>query len=312
MEQESLIDAFVSELKLVQGKAANTQRIYRDAVLTLENVLYESGKELQDATREDILAWRAAQDDRAAAGIAMDLAAIRSFYKFLKERGTIKESPVPDSMKVPVKKQDVLAHSVKLLIPLREIMRRPLLGDGGYDTVERSTLFEVLVGSGLRASAARSLCPENLNLDGDRPCIVVDAETGSCKGKRAGVVPITPLLASKLTRYLETHPKKTGERLFELAESTLRGWIREAGLEAGVQDLHPHALRKMYGSCMYFKNLDGERFNILSVQQALGHSSVETTLRYTQDYKRACNTDADWDLWASGATLQETPENTAK
>jgi len=54
----------------------------------------------------------------------------------------------------------------------------------------------------------------------------------------------------------------------------LSGWIEKAGI---TKDVHPHSLRHSFACSLYSRTT-----NLLAVQQALGHRSIQTTLVYAR------------------------------
>ena len=140
-------------------------------------------------------------------------------------------------------------------------------------------LFEVLLGSGLRASECCALEVQDIGIYGGRSQI--DVRRG--KGSRQRAVKIGPKLKEILRIYLkeqEVH-QVVGEAVFfnkrgkQLTYSDLYSRIRKIRTRSGVSALHPHALRHTFGTFLYACKKDLEY-----CRQQLGHASIATTQIY--------------------------------
>jgi site-specific recombinase XerD len=213
--------------------------------------------------------------------VARKLAAIRSFYGHMVERGVLDQNPadlVPSPRRPRGLPRAVRADEVARLLD-RIPARTPL------ETRDRA-LFELAYSCGLR-------CEEIVNLDLDS--VDFDAEELRVlgKGSKSRLVPIGEPAQAALERYLAKarpalqgaggKPKaesalflsKNGRRLSSSdVRRRLNLWLRTAGLAGGIS---PHVLRHSFATHLLEGGAD-----LRTIQELLGHSSLSTTQLYTQ------------------------------
>jgi site-specific recombinase XerD len=212
-----------------------------------------------------------------AASVARKLAALRAFFRVLREHGLITQNPA-DLMTSPKREQ-------KLPRVLKPAELAALL-----DRIPTSTplelrdraLLEVAYGAGLRAEELVDLQVSAVDFDAEQ--LRVEG-----KGSKTRFVPLGEHAAAAITRYLHrARPalhRHDGEEALFLSKSgrrlstsdvrrRLRVWTRHAQLQGGVS---PHALRHSFATHL----LDGGA-DLRSIQELLGHSSISTTQIYTR------------------------------
>jgi integrase/recombinase XerC/integrase/recombinase XerD len=209
--------------------------------------------------------------------VARKLAAIRSFYGHMVERGALDQNPadlVPSPRRPRGLPRALRADEVERLLD-RIPARTPL------ERRDRA-MFELAYSCGLR-------CEEIVNLDLDS--IDFDAEELRVlgKGTKTRLVPIGEPAQAALERYLSTaRPSLCRERaepaLFvsksgrRLSASDVRRrltvWLRTASLAAGVS---PHVLRHSFATHLLEGGAD-----LRTIQALLGHASLSTTQLYTR------------------------------
>jgi site-specific recombinase XerD len=208
--------------------------------------------------------------------VARKLAAIRSFYGHMVERGLLDQNPadlVPSPRRPRGLPRALRADQVAQLLD-RIPARTPL------ETRDRA-LFELAYSCGLR-------CEEIVNLDQDS--VDFDAEELRVlgKGSKTRLVPIGEPAQVALERYLSiARPalirdraeaslflSKSGRRLSASdVRRRLSLWLRTASLAGGVS---PHVLRHSFATHLLEGGAD-----VRVVQELLGHASVATTQIYT-------------------------------
>lgn len=214
----------------------------------------------------------------SSASVARKMAALRTWFRFLKKRGEIDKTPTEQIALPKITKPLPTFLDVD---SAKEVVTTPS-GSRAEDLRDRAIL-ELLYGSGLRVS---ELCGLDLG-DLDIP---VSARVFG-KGSKERVVPLGSHTVSALQKYMERrselkHPKtgaldakalfvsKLGKRI---AIRSVQHLVHHYGaLGAGRADLHPHALRHTCATHL----LDGGA-DLRSIQKLLGHSSLSTTQRYT-------------------------------
>lgn len=264
-----LIGRFLDMMTAQAGAAANTVAAYRsdlDAASTmLPHGLVAADA---DALRELAPAW----GTLARATVSRKAAALRRFYAFLAEEGFRHDDP---------------SAALPRPTPARTLPR--VLGHADIDalfvTVARtadtplgarlSALFELLYGSGLRASELVSL-PRNA-VRVSQPYVIL-----SGKGGRERLVPISDAAQTAVARWRANVPPESAwlfpsgrsylsrVRLFQL--------VRAAAADAGIAPdrISPHVLRHAFATHLLEGGAD-----LRALQALLGHADIATTQVYT-------------------------------
>jgi integrase/recombinase XerD len=202
--------------------------------------------------------------------------AVRAFYAWLAEEGTIAESPAGrlESPKVWTTLPKVLDGSdvVRLLeAPDRGVPR------GARD----AAMLEVLYATGLRASELVGLKLHDLHLDaGYLRCIG--------KGSKERVVPLGAEAIGALSAYLASGRSvllsgRRSEAVFVSRSGTpltrqgfwklIKAYARRAGIRTA---LSPHVVRHSFATHLLENGAD-----LRAVQMLLGHADISTTQIYT-------------------------------
>jgi site-specific recombinase XerD len=211
------------------------------------------------------------------ASITRKLAALRAFFRVLREHGQIAANPA-DLMASP-KAEQKLPRVLKPDELARLLDRIPAATPL---QVRDRAILEVAYGCGLRAEELVDLPVAAVDFDAEQ--LRVEGT-----GSKTRFVPLGEYAARSITRYLErarpalggAQPEtalflsKTGRPLSTSdVRRRLRVWTRQAQLQGGVS---PHALRHSFATHL----LDGGA-DLRAIQELLGHSSISTTQIYTR------------------------------
>ena len=213
--------------------------------------------------------------------VARKLAAIRTFFRFLVDRGELEASPA-DLVATP--KRDSYLPRVLKPAEVAELLER--IPAGTPLELRDRALFELAYGAGLRAEELVSLDVTDLDPDAEELRV-----TG--KGSKTRVVPAGEPAWRALERYLErgrpalasrsagrraepaVFVSKSGRRI---STSDVRRRLtistRRAALDGGVS---PHTLRHSFATHLLEGGAD-----LRAIQELLGHSSISTTQTYTR------------------------------
>ncbi len=262
-----------------RGAAERTRHVYGVDVGQFAQWCEAQDLAPAEVTPRTMRRYAAALSDRraVAATVARKLAAIRAFFRVLREHGQIEQNPA-DLVPAPKRTQKL----PRVLKPeeVSQLLDR-IPATTPLDLRDRA-LFEIAYACGLRAE-------ELVNLD--RTSIDFDAEELRVEGKgsKTRIVPAGVPAMRSLGRYAErgrpalvTDPdepalflSKSGRRLSTSdVRRRLRVWARHASLQGGV---HPHALRHSFATHLLEGGAD-----LRSIQELLGHSSISTTQIYTR------------------------------
>lgn len=229
----------------------------------------------------DFRAWLASRhrDGHARSSIARNLAALRSFYRFL-DRFHGRHNPAIKALRTP---------------KLEQRLPRPLSSDQAKDLVEsaptisdddwigkRDAAFLLLLyGAGLRIGEALSL---NREAAGSNPKALKQLiVTG--KGNKQRLVPILPIIGEAIADYIRlcphhmtpSSPLFLGLRGKRLQSALMRRQVQALRQLLGLpESATPHALRHSFAT-----HLLNDGADLRTIQELLGHASLSTTQNYT-------------------------------
>jgi integrase/recombinase XerC len=231
--------------------------------------------EPRDVVGHDVRRYAAvlSSRDALAAPIARKLAALRAFYRTLREQGQIAQSPadVIPSPERPGAASTVLSPDELAALLDRIPAATPL-------ELRDRALLEVAYACGLRAD-------ELVRLDVDD----VDFDAAQLRVETKRTVPVGEPPVRALARYVERgRPaliagdgeaalflSKSGRRLSTSdVRRRLRVWARQAAVQAGIP---PHTLRQSFATHLLGGGADPH-----AIQERVGHASVSTTQIYSR------------------------------
>ena len=173
---------------------------------------------------------------------------------------------------------------------------------GTCRAITNEMLIELMLETGLRAQEVCHLKLRDLPTHHGRDAVLVRKNTGRLlrvvdvkkelrarlhdyiKRCRPGSKPGSNLFASEAgyrilvsTIYRRGKVIKIRERTARMSYATLYRKVKFVGRLAGIERLHPHILRHTYASHLYLTEK-----NLRTVQDELGHSSLQHLMRYTK------------------------------
>ncbi len=262
-----------------RGMAEKTRRAY--GIDIGQFALWCTDRQLEPTAvaMRDLRRYAAALSERRAVAttVARKLAALRSFYRALREHGAIAHNPAD---LVPAPKRPRSLPRVLRVDEVSALLER-IPAATALELRDRA-MFEVAYGSGLRAEELVSL---------DVASVVFDAEELRVEGKGAKtrILPAGEPELAALASYLErarpalhaggAEPalflSKSGRRLSTSdVRRRLRTWARRAEIAGG---LTPHTLRHSFATHLLEGGAD-----LRAIQELLGHASISTTQIYTR------------------------------
>ena len=278
---DSDIEGFLSSLLLERGMSEKTCISYGSDLRSFAAYLKRRKIENSaDVKREDIVAFLANEREKGLKGSTRSrrTAAIRTFFRYLKERRTIASNPT-DLMDAPKK-----ALALPRVLSEREVfsMLDEVKGEDPVSLRDRAIL-EVMYGCGLRVSELCDLKREDIVAEGELLRILG-------KGSKERIVPIGAAAGRALSAYLEGSRESFARG--NLAEShifltrfgrpfTRQGVFkivrqRAAAVGIAAARISPHVLRHCFASHMLSHGAD-----IRAIQELLGHADIGTTQVYT-------------------------------
>jgi integrase/recombinase XerD len=273
MKDAEAIAQFLEMLAAEGGAARNTLLAYGSDLRAASSTL---GGELVAAGAEQLQRLGAAWMPLSRTSVARKSSVLRRFFAFLEEEGIRRDDP-SDALPRPAVQRALprtLGHGdIGRLFATLEERRRDRHGDPL--TLRLIALFELLYGSGLRATELVSL-PRHA-LRGDRPFLILRG-----KGGRERLVPISDrarAAVAEWSAYVSAdqpwlfpsgHSHLSRVRLFQL--------VRELAAEAGIppERISPHVLRHAFATHLLEGGAD-----LRALQTMLGHADIGTTQIYT-------------------------------
>ena len=276
------IAKFLQYLQVERASSPHTVKGYREDLETfIEYFQDDEGKcpDPASLTSVELRGYLAALHDAgyAKASIARKLASLRSFYRFGQRESWVDSNPAK-ALRNP-RKAKKLPH----FLSTREIST--LLASPPSDTslgLRDRAILETLYTGGLRVSELVGL--GDGDLDFAQGIIRVRG-----KGRKERLAPLGSYAQRALERWLKTRKlsarepngpaapvfvNRFGTRLTSRSVGRmLEKYLRETGLDSRTS---PHTLRHSFATHLLDRGAD-----IRSVQELLGHKSLETTQIYT-------------------------------
>jgi integrase/recombinase XerD len=272
------IDNFISFLEVERGVSHNTVLSYSRDLRKFTEFISKKKKNLSSATREDLVAFLMYLKDRGlnSSSVARNLAALKTFYKFLTAEQIVKENiaAVVETPRTWKKIPDVLNKN-----EVERLLETP--PNRGWMGVRNRAILEVMYASGLRVSEVVELKKTNIN---------IEAGFVKCMGKggKERIVPLGRTAGKAVDRYLGMGKDKLAAEagrghLFlsklgrKISRQSLWKMINKCAREAGIKKhITPHTLRHSFATHL----LEGGA-ELRGVQEMLGHADISTTQIYT-------------------------------
>lgn len=287
MLQEA-VDEYITSLSVKEseqvGNNHNTIVAYRNDLSQVCTYLKQQKVEQwQQVTREHILQYllemRVSQAYRPTT-IARKLAALRSFFRYLRSIGLLNDDPIEKLATPHVQKE------------LPQVLTPEEVGNL-FRQVETDTpagkrdlaMLHMLYATGMRVSELVSLAMADF--DAAQATIICPGRNG--RNKRERVLPLPSIAVEATKQYIETerprlmarHPDEQALFLNHHGERLTRQgfWLIIKGYarQAGITNITPHMLRHSFALLMLQEGME-----LRSVQEMLGHAHISTTQVYSQ------------------------------
>jgi integrase/recombinase XerD len=276
---DHLLDQFLHYILVEKGLSKNTIDAYSHGLNRFLDYLRRKGiQEMPKVSKLDIRAFLLGlkRQGLSTKSVVRNLAAIRSFFRFLIQEGILDANPIEEleSPKIERKLPEILT--------LKEVEQ--LLGQPNSQTplgIRDRTMLEVLYATGMRVSELTKLPVQQVNLEGGYVLVFG-------KGSKERIIP----LGSEAMKWIALYLSSARERLAKGKESPSlfinrsgkgmsrqQFWknIKAYGRRAGIRKrITPHLLRHSFASHLLEGGAD-----LRSVQLMLGHADISTTQIYT-------------------------------
>ena len=279
-----MLARFRVHLEAEKRASRHTVRAYLHDLEALSTFLVHKARPLV-ASSIDLLLLRSYLaslfEHNDAATIARKLSSIRGFLRFCKREKVVDENVA--LLLNPPKGKKGLPHflTVDQAGALAEAPTAPTEAARQPEVLRLrdAALVEVMYGCGLRVSECVGL--DLADIDAGSAASELRVRQG--KGQKDRTVPLgeKARLALGAWKVVRSQLRPSGPHVFcnarggRLDQRSVRRQLDRYALQAGLGKTHPHALRHSYAT-----HLLGSGADLRSIQELLGHSSLNTTARY--------------------------------
>jgi len=208
--------------------------------------------------------------------IRRKLAAVRAFFKFMREEGICSDNIAARLRTPKVKQRLPEVMSAEKANNLLDALEDGTMGADPWRERDLAIL-ELLYGCGVRVSELVGLDLADIALE-ERSIRVRG------KGNKERQVPVGTRAIEAVRRYLDSRPDPGRSALFlnsrneRLGDRQVRRLVKNyALLAAGDSTVHPHSFRHAYAT-----HLLNDGADLRAIQELLGHARLTTTQTYTQ------------------------------
>ena len=196
---------------------------------------------------------------------------LSSFYKWLEEEDFILKSPMKRIHRIKTPSIIKSAFSDEQIENIRKYVA---------ENKRNIAIIDILLSSGIRVSELVRLNRSSINLN-SRTCIVFG------KGSKQRETYFDVRTKIELENYLKTrkdknralfvtsHKKTKHGAYTRLTVNSVEKMIREIGTKTEIENVHPHRFRRTMATRAIDKGMPIEQVQVL-----LGHTKIDTTLRY--------------------------------
>ena len=260
---EKMIKSFMACM-VVEGRSKKTIKAYRYSINKFFR--YVGNKPYDQVTAFDIRAWLASMKISGCKSISIrnEKNNLTTFFNWLFGEGIIEKNPCTPIRPIKVEQEEKSCFSSEEIDTIRS----------ACNNTKQRAIIETLLSSGLRVS---ELC--NLKMDDvDFNSLTVRVRCG--KGGKDRTTFINPVAKKYICRYLSER-KSESEYVFtsrygkQYSASGIQRIMVNMSEKCGFH-IHPHRFRRTLASDLARKGMP-----IQEIQKLLGHTSIETTRRYT-------------------------------
>jgi integrase/recombinase XerD len=276
------IQEFLDYISTEKGYSENTLAAYRNDLSQFATYLESrvSGwDQVSQDTIMDYVMFMKGDLEYASSTVARKVAAIKSFFHYLADRGEIQDDPTATLDSPKVRKRLPKAISQE---DMERLLAEPARSDTPKALRDRA-LLELLYATGLRVTELVSLDVDDVNLASATVRVV------RAKADRDRQVPVHQRAIEPLRNYLERGRVQLlrdpevralflnhrGKRLTRQGLWLIvKHYVREVGIQ---EEVAPHTLRHTFAA-----HLLDQKAELEYVQELLGHANISTTQVYTQ------------------------------
>ena len=269
------IEKFIKYLKFEKNASKHTIKNYEMDLLQFN--LYTEGKNAKDVTPLDIRGFIVflSEKNEKKTSISRKISALRSFFKFLLRERLVKINPAES---VPLPKLDKPLPKFLTIGEVNNLLEKKKESKESFTKTRDQAILELLYATGIRISELVSLNLEDIDIK--EQLIRVKG-----KGKKERIVPFGSIALKRIKEYLQLRKTKKpkDDSLFinrfgkRISQRYIQMMLKKQLLIKGINDeITPHSLRHSFATHLLSMGAD-----LRTIQELLGHASLNTTQRYT-------------------------------
>lgn len=261
---------------IANRKSENTIKNYTRHI---QNFLNFIGKSEKDINFSDLISWQRSISNLSSSSMALEINAIKNYFKYLKAAGLIDTNPAEDLVLPKVK------NKVK---PYCTVENVSAIINNAHSFRDRAIL-SLVASTGIRMSEMATITMEqwnNMKRYNGRNITILG------KGNKERIIYINDMTMKAIDDYV-VHKKKTTKYLFEsnggkpMDDSNLNKMIKNTAYKANIpfwDKMTCHTLRAAFATIASDKGVP-----VAVISTALGHSSLATTTRYIKTCQEQVN-----------------------
>lgn len=276
---------FENYMRNIKNRSENTITAYLSDLAQFCSIMgdYESMNDISRADVENVYIASLAACGVSATSRARKISSVRAFFHWAQVNGVVVENPVEnvEMPKIPHKEPKVMADDEVSRV-IQYAMTHKISDDANANFRDLSIIM-LLFSSGIRRSELTEIKLSDVNLK--ESSILIHG-----KGNKERWVYFNARTEAILSEYVHSHRKflrnaKDSEYLFvsndrnskseKLSAWAINDIVNRCFDLAGVKGYTVHSTRKFFATKVYNETRD-----IFAVQNLLGHSNPQTTMRY--------------------------------
>lgn len=285
----SLVDDYIEYAKANKGLGERTNRAYASDIKQCLAWCNRHGfKNISDLTTDDLRSWMAdASRNHARSSLARKVVAVRGFFAWCQHVEYISGNPAEILMTPKIKNMlpsvldEYQAESLMNNVDSKANVSTSCPKNQKAVGLRNAAILELLYATGIRVGELTSLNIQDINFSSHTIKV-----TG--KGNKQRVVPFGVPAYKALSAWISKDGREIllrnsveeavflGTRGKRIDQRLVRQIVHDEAKSAHVPDISPHALRHSAATHMLNGGAD-----LREVQELLGHSSLNTTQRYT-------------------------------
>lgn len=249
----------------IEGKSEKTIKQYTRSLRKLSEAIQ---KPFPEYGVYDIRYYLACEKQRGLSNMTLEniRASLSAFFRWLSKEGITERNIMESITPIAVPKEVRKAFSDVEIDALR----------GACKNLKERALIETLLATGVRVD---ELCQMDIT-DVNFSSMTVHVRHG--KGAKERVTYISNVGKKHLTAYLEDRaddsiPLFLNNQKQRLNPGGVRSILNVIAKAAGVENVHPHRFRRTFATTLAARGMD-----IQEIQRLLGHSNINTTMKYIQ------------------------------